>query len=83
MNKDTATAFVKRIERHQADEAAIWREMREHPSYQMNEDKTIKGILEARRKARDLTEEAEADLDAFDWVDDGTGNFVPREEVEA
>ena len=83
MDKKTATEFVERIEAHREQEDAIWQEMRDRPDYEMHEDKTIKGILDARKKGRDLLEEAAADLGAFDWVDDGTGNFVPREEVEA
>jgi len=82
MDKHTATDFVNRIEAHREKEAAIWQEMRARPDYGMNEDKTIAAIIDARQKARDLLEEADGDLDAFDWVDDGTGNFVPREEVE-
>jgi uncharacterized protein (UPF0335 family) len=81
MDKATATDFIERIERHRAEEAAIWDEMRAHPDYETNEDKTIKTILDNRRKGRELQEEAEADLGAFDWVDDGTGNYVPREEL--
>jgi uncharacterized protein (UPF0335 family) len=83
MDKATATGFVERIEAHRAEEGAIWDEMRDHVNYEMHEDKSIKAIIEARKKARDLLSEADADLGAFDWVDDGTGNFVPREEVEA
>jgi len=81
MDKAAATEFVSRIEEHREQEAAIWQEMRQRPDYQMNEDKTLAAILDARKRARDLLEEAESDLAAFDWVDDGTGNFVPREEV--
>lgn len=83
MDKKAAEEFIYRIERHRAQEQALWQEMRERPGYLDNEDKAIAAILDARQKARDLTEEADADLDAFDWVDDGTGNFVPREEVAA
>lgn len=83
MDKAPAIGFVERIEAHREQEQAIWQEMRDHPDYEMHEDKTIKGILDARKKGREMMEEAEADLGAFDWVDDGTGNYVPREEVEA
>jgi uncharacterized protein (UPF0335 family) len=83
MDKLTATKFIERIERHRAEEDAIWAEMRDRPDYESNEDKTIKSILDARKKGRDLLEEADADLGTFDWVDDGTGNFVPREDVSA
>jgi Zn-dependent M32 family carboxypeptidase len=83
MDKKTATEFVERIEAHRDQERAIWQEMREHPDYQMHEDKAIKGIIDAREKAHGLIEEADAGLGAFDWIDDGTGNFVPREEVDA
>lgn len=83
MDKSTATSFVNRIEQHRAQEEAIWDEMRERPDYEMHEDKAIKAILDARRKANEMLAEADTDLDAFAWVDDGTGNFVPREEVTA
>lgn len=82
MDKKTATEFVQRIEAHRAQEQAIWDEMRARPDYEMHEDNSIRDILDSRQKARDLTEDAEASLGAFDWVDDGTGNFVPREELE-
>ena len=81
MNKQTATEFVERIEAHRDQESTIWQEMRARPDYELNEDKTLKGILDARKRARDLLDEAAGDLDAFDWVDDGAGNFVPREEL--
>lgn len=83
MDKKTATEFVDRIEAHRAQEGGIWQEMRDRADYQTHEDKTIKSIIDQRKAARDLLEEAEADLGAFDWVDDGDGNFVPREETEA
>jgi Zn-dependent M32 family carboxypeptidase len=83
MDKQTATTFVERIEAHRAQEAAIWQEMRQRDDYETHEDKSISAILDARKRARDLLEEAESDLAAFDWVDDGSGNFVPREELEA
>jgi hypothetical protein len=83
MDKQTALGFVERIEAHREKESAIWQEMRQRPDYGMHEDKSIIAIVDARKRARDLLEEAESDLGAFDWVDDGTGNFVPREEVEA
>lgn len=83
MDKQTATDFLTRIEAHREKEAAIWQEMRQRDDYGMNEDKTIAAIIDARKRASDLLEEAESDLSAFDWVDDGTGNFVPREEVGA
>jgi Zn-dependent M32 family carboxypeptidase len=81
MDKRTAAKYVERIEDHRDRERAIWREMRERGDYQMHEDKSIEAILDARQRARDLMEEAESSLDAFDWVDDGTGNFVPRDEL--
>lgn len=81
MDKPTATQFVSRIEAHREKEAAIWQEMRLRPDYEMHEDKSIESILEERQRARDLLESADASLDAFDWVDDGTGNFVPRSEL--
>jgi uncharacterized protein (UPF0335 family) len=81
MDKATATAFIELIERHRAEEAAIWDDMRNRDDYESNEDKTIKSILDARRKGREMLEEADADLGAFDWVDDGTGNYVPRAEL--
>jgi hypothetical protein len=83
MDKQTATSFIDRIEAHRERESAIWDEMRQRPDYQMNEDKSIESILDERQRARDLLESAEASLGAFDWVDDGTGNFVPREEADA
>ena len=83
MDKATATNFVERIEKHREEEAAIWQEMRAHPDYGMHEDKVIEGIISARKKARDLLEEAESDLGSFDWVENEDGEFVPREEVEA
>lgn len=83
MDKATATDFVARIEAHREQESAIWQEMRSVPSYEMNEDKVIADILDARKKAAGLMAEAQADLGAFDWVDDGSGNFVPRKEVSA
>jgi Zn-dependent M32 family carboxypeptidase len=83
MDKPTATRFVERIEAHREKETAIWQEMRERADYQMHEDKSIESILDERQSARELMESAESGLAAFDWVDDGTGNFVPREEVEA
>lgn len=83
MDKQTALSFVERIEAHREKETAIWQEMRQRADYEMHEDKSIVAIVDARKRARDLLEEAESDLGAFDWVDDGTGNFVPREEVEA
>jgi hypothetical protein len=83
MDKQTATDFVNRLETHRANEKAIWNEMRSRPDYGMNEDKSIESVLDERQRARELQESADASLDAFDWVDDGTGNFVPREEVEA
>ena len=83
MDKATATSFVERIEKHREEEAAIWREMRDLPDYQMHEDKVIDGIIQARKKARDLMDEAESDLGSFDWVENEDGEFVPREEVEA
>lgn len=81
MNKQTAIEFVSRIEAHREKEAAIWREMRQRPDFEMNEDKSIESVLDERRRAGELMESADASLDAFDWVDDGTGNFVPREEA--
>lgn len=83
MDKATATSFVERIEAHREQEEAIWQEMRDRPDYEMHEDKTITDILEARAEARTLMDDANSNLDAFDWVDDGTGNFVPREELPA
>jgi hypothetical protein len=81
MNKQTAIAFITRIEAHRAQESAIWDEMRARPDYQMHEDKSIDSILEERQAARGLVESSDASIAAFDWVDDGTGNFVPREEL--
>lgn len=81
MDKKTAVSFVERIEAHREEERAIWREMRDRPDYEMYEDNSIKDILEARAKAAALLEDALSGLDAFDWVDDGDGNFVPREEL--
>jgi Zn-dependent M32 family carboxypeptidase len=83
MDKLTATKFVERIEAHREKEASIWQEMRERDDYAMNEDKSIESIIDERQRARDLLESADASLDAFDWVDDGTGNFVPRDELES
>lgn len=83
MDKATATAFVERIEEHRAAEEEIWSEMRARPDYEDYEGRTIKGIIDMRSKGREALEEAAADLGAFDWIDDGTGNFVPREEVPA
>jgi hypothetical protein len=82
VDKQTATAFVERIETHRGKEAAIWQEMRQRPDYAMHEDKSIESILEERKSAREFMESAQSSLDAFDWVDDGTGNFVPRDEIE-
>lgn len=81
MDRKTATDFVDRIETHRREEQAIWDEMRSHPDYKTHEDKTIAGIIDARAKAHGLIEEANADLGAFDWVEDGQGNFVPHENV--
>ena len=81
MDKQTAVSFVERIEAHREQEAAIWQEMRQRADYEMNEDKSIESILDERQRARELMESAETSLSAFDWVDDGTGNFVPREEL--
>lgn len=81
MDKATATEFVERIEAHRAVEEDIWQEMRSRPDYQMHEDKVIASILHARKQARDLVEESEGDLASFDWIEDGEGNLVPREEV--
>jgi Zn-dependent M32 family carboxypeptidase len=83
MDKQTALSFVERIEAHREKESAIWQEMRQRPDYGMNEDKSIESIIDERQRARELLESADTSLDVFDWVDDGTGNFVPREEVEA
>lgn len=83
MDKQTALSFVERIEAHREKESAIWQEMRSRDDYGMNEDKSIGSILDERARARELLESADSSLDAFDWVDDGTGNFVPREELEA
>lgn len=83
MDKKTATDFVGRIEAHREKETGIWQEMRARPDYEMHEDKSIESILDERQRARELLESAEGSLGAFDWVDDGTGNFVPREEMEA
>ena len=83
MDKVTALSFVERIETHREQETAIWQEMRQRDDYEMHEDKSIEGILDERERARELMESAQASLDAFDWVDDGTGNFVPREEIDA
>lgn len=68
MDKNTATDFVTRIEAHRETEAAIWQEMRERPDFGMNEDKTIAAILDARKRARDLMEEADSDLAAFEFA---------------
>lgn len=83
MDKATATAFVERIEAHRAQEDSIWDEMRGREDYEMHEDKSIKAIIDARKNASALLDEAAGDLGAFDLVDDGAGNFVPREEVNA
>ena len=87
MDKATATEFVERIElrRREAQmmESAIWRQMRERDDYEMNEDRTIADILEARAKARAITEQADADLGSFDWVENEDGDFVPREGLPA
>lgn len=83
MDKKTATEFVERIEAHRAQEEAIWQEMRDRDDYAMHEDKTIKGIIDMRKTARDMTDEANADLGAFDWVENADGDLVPREEIEA
>jgi uncharacterized protein (UPF0335 family) len=81
MDKATATRFVERIEAHREQEQAIWQEMRDRPDYAMHEGKTIKSIIDQRKQARDLLEESEGDLDAFDWVENEDGDFVPREEL--
>lgn len=83
MDKQTAITFVERIEAHRRQEEAIWHEMRQRDDYGLHEDKSIESIIDERQRARELQKSAEGSLDAFDWVDDGTGNFVPREEVEA
>lgn len=82
MDKRTATDFVKRIEAHREQEQAIWQEMRRRPDYEMHEDKSIESILDERERGRELFQEANASLDAFDWVDDGEGNLVPREDQD-
>ena len=81
MDKQTATEFVTRIEAHREQEQAIWQEMRDRPGYAMHEDNVIVEILDARKTARDQLADAEANLGSFDWVDDGAGNLVPREEL--
>lgn len=81
MDKETALGFVERIEAHRSQEEAIWDEMRGHADYGQNEDRAIDEILDWRRQARQINDEAMSALAAFDWVDDGTGNFVPHEEA--
>jgi Zn-dependent M32 family carboxypeptidase len=83
MDKVTATEFVRRIEAHREQEEVIWQEMRSREDYEMHEDQTIASIISQRKAARELIAESEADLSAFDWVDDGSGNSVPREEEAA
>jgi uncharacterized protein (UPF0335 family) len=78
MDKATAWDFVKRIEAHRKAEERIWQEMRNHGDYEPNEDVTIRDILDARKKGNALMAEADAQLDAFDWVEDANGDFVPR-----
>lgn len=82
MDKRTAVDFVRRIEAHREQEQAIWQEMRDRDDYEMHEDKEITSILDERRRARELVESANASLSAFDWVDDGEGNLVPREDQD-
>lgn len=81
MDKATATAFVERIEKHRAAEEAIWQEMIEHPAYEMHEDKIVRSIIDARKKARALLNEAETDLGSFDWVSDEDGEVVERQDA--
>jgi Zn-dependent M32 family carboxypeptidase len=80
MDKATATAFVERIEAHREREEAIWQEMRDRPDYEMHEDKMVKGIIDARKSARALVDEANSDLASFDWVEDSEGDLVPIED---
>lgn len=77
MNKLTALKYIDRIEAHRKAEEAIWDEMRAEPTYERNEDNTLKDIIDRRADAASTAAEADADLDAFNWVDDGSGNLVP------
>ena len=79
MSRKFVEDFIARVEKHRAEEEALWAALRKEPGYEDNQDKDIAFILQTRAQVRTLREDADGVLGGFDLVDDGTGNFVPRE----
>ena len=84
-HSDVMAGFVDRAEGLNRQLDKLRAEAREHGDSidQINWDKLLDDILEQRRIAHLAREEALALIGSADWVDDGTGNFVPADEVAA
>lgn len=85
LNSKTALSYIERIEKSRDEaakyESSILREVRAEPDYESNADKDLLEAVRLRAEARQILDDANAIIGAFDWVyDESTGENVPKED---